>query len=185
MDYSPYYTELFRCTILGICSLLLNNTTLNVFINSGKITDFLKLFFLLVQKQKEEALKYMRDITKKEIDCNFVEGDDSDDDDDEAREIKKKLMENEEDFNDNKKELENCEFTFKGVDEFKQFSECLKSIETINPEISKQFLSSLTTKEATILQELIQLRKVIVRYNNKVFYVPRRQIKIRRTNQNN
>ena len=84
-----------------------------------------------------------------------------------------------------KKELENCEFTFKGVDEFKQFSECLKSIETINPEISKQFLSSLTTKEATILQELIQLRKVIVRYNNKVFYVPRRQIKIRRTNQNN
>ena len=185
MDYSPYYTELFRCTILGICSLLLNNTTLNVFINSGKITDFLKLFFLLVQKQKEEALKYMRDITKKEIDCNFVEGEDSDDDDDEAREIKKKLMENEEDFNDNKKELENCEFTFKGVDEFKQFSECLKSIETINPEISKQFLSSLTTKEATILQELIQLRKVIVRYNNKVFYVPRRQIKIRRTNQNN
>ena len=185
MNYCSYYTEVFRCTILGMCSLILNANTLNAFIASGKIVEFVKLFFLLMLKQKEQELKYMRDMTKKEIDCNFIEGEDSDDEDDDVRDIKRKLLANEEEFKDNKKELEQCEFTFKGIDEYKQFAECLKHIETVNQEVSKQFIESLSQKENSLLQELVQMKKVCVRYNNKVFLVPRKQIKIRRSNQTN
>ena len=36
----------------------------------------------------------MRDVTKKEIDCNFIEGEDSEDEDDDVRDIKRKLLAN-------------------------------------------------------------------------------------------
>ena len=177
-----YYTELFKCIILGMCSLLINKNTLSIFIQTEKISGFIRLFFRMLWRQKEEETKNLKELMKKEINCNFVEGEESDDDDldEEERQIKEEQKLLIDEFTENKIEIKQCEISFSAVDEFQEFVNCLQNLEINNPTIIAQFKESLTPQEVIALKELVHVRKIQVTYNNTTLNVPRRTVRIKR-----
>ena len=177
-----YYTELFKCIILGMCSLLINKNTLSIFIQTEKISGFIRLFFRMLWRQKEEETKNLKELMKKEINCNFVEGEESDDDDldEEERQIKEEQKILLDEFSENKIEIKQCEISFAAVDEFQEFVNCLQNLEINNPTIVAQFKESLTPQEVVALKELVHVRNIKVTYNNTTLNVPRRTVRIKR-----
>ena len=177
-----YYTELFKCIILGMCSLLINKNTLSIFIQTEKISGFIRLFFRMLWKQKEEETKNLKELMKKEINCNFVEGEESDDDDldEEERQIKEEQKILLDELSENKTEIQQCEISFAAVDEFQEFVNCLQNLEINNPTIVAQFKESLTPQEVVALKELVHVRNIKVTYNNTTLKVPRRTVRIKR-----
>ena len=177
-----YYTELFKCIILGMCSLLINKNTLSIFIQTEKISGFIRLFFRMLWRQKEEETKNLKELMKKEINCNFVEGEESDDDDldEEERQIKEEQKILLDELSENKIEIKQCEISFAAVDEFQEFVNCLQNLEINNPTIVAQFKESLTPQEVVALKELVHVRNIKVTYNNTTLNVPRRTVRIKR-----
>ena len=177
-----FYVDLFKCVILGFCSLLRNANTFNNLVKNDKIVVVLTIFLRLLWKQKEEETKSMKKLIESETNCNFI-GEDSDDEDDfeESQKTKKYFKHEDEDYQENKDIIKKCEIGFENVDEFNEFVVCLKNIETQNPKIIENFVTSLHPNEQYVLKELTHIRKIQVQYNNQTLNIPRRTVKIKRS----
>lgn len=180
-----FYVDLFKCVILGFCSLLRNDNTFNSLVKNEKIVTVLAIFLRLLWRQKEEETRSIKKLMENETNCNFIgEGSDDEDDFEESQKTKKYFKGEDDDYQENKDIITKCGIGFENVDEFNEFVVCLKNIETKNPKITEAFFASLHPNEQLVLKELTHIRKIQVQYNNQTLNIPRRTVKIKRSQPN-
>jgi hypothetical protein len=176
-----YCITISKCIILGICSILKNINCLEDLINKNLLNDLIKTLYFLILKQKNEQIQENKNLMKKELDCNFVEEEESSDDDEED-------FEDSDEYEDVKKETEN---TIKEISEinnsdvYEYFTNSMKNLEEINKPIVLNFINSLNEIEKKNLENIIHTRQVKVNYNDQTIYIPRRTVKIIRNTPNN
>ena len=175
-----YCISLVKCIILGICSILNNNKCLSDLINNNLLNDLIKTLYSLVVKQKNEEIQENKNIMKKELKCNFVEEEESSDDDED--------FEDSDESEDKKKEIDKIIKEISNInnsDIYQYFTNSMKNLEEINKPIVINFINSLSDIEKKNLENIIHTRQILINYNNQIFYIPRRTVKIKRGTPNN
>ena len=176
-----YCITISKCIILGICSILKNINCLEDLINKNLLNDLIKTLYFLILKQKNEQIQENKNLMKKELDCNFVEEEESSDDDEED-------FEDSDEYEDVKKETENTIKEISDInnsDVYEYFTNSMKNLEEINKPIVLNFINSLNEIEKKNLENIIHTRQVKVNYNDQTIYIPRRTVKIIRNTPNN
>ena len=181
LESESYCTSITKCIILGICSILKIENCLSDLINNKILDDLIKTLYYLIEKQKNEEIKENKNIMKKELNCNFVEEEESSDDDDED-------FEDFDEYEDKKKEIENAIKEISDInnsDIYQYFTNSMKNLEEINKPIVINFINSLNDVEKKNLENIIHTRQIQINYNNQIFYIPRRTVIIKRRTPNN
>ena len=118
---------------------------------------------------------------KKELNCNFVEEEESSDDDDED-------FEDFDEYEDKTKKIENAIKEISDInnsDIYQYFTNSMKNLEEINKSIVINFINSLNDVEKKNLENIIHTRQIQINYNSQIFYIPRRTVIIKRRTPNN
>ena len=162
--YSDYQ---FKILILCLCHIINSN----IFpMNSN---EFIYLTLKLLIKQRKNESIQLKTILKNEIDCNFVE---EDEDQEEESEDRNELNEKKEIRELISKTLNE----YKDVDEFKEFSQCIKKYRENNNEKYESFIQSLDDKTREMLLNIIQTSRITVQSDNVQFSIPRRIVKLKK-----
>ena len=135
--------------------------------------EFIYLTLKLLIKQRKNESSQLKAILKNEIDCNFVEEDEYNE---EESEDKNEL--------DDKKEIKELISKtineYKDVDEFKEFSQCIKKYRENNTEKYESFIQSLDDKTREMLFNITQTCRITVQSDNIEFSIPRRIVKLKK-----
>ena len=146
LESESYCISISKCIILGICSILKNINCLEDLINKNLLNDLIKTLYFLILKQKNEQIQENKNLMKKELNCNFVEEEESSDDDDED-------FEDFDEYEDKKKEIENAIKEISDInnsDIYQYFTNSMKNLEEINKPIVINFINSLNDIEKKI-----------------------------------
>ena len=159
---------LYKCTILGLCSMLKENYCKQKLNENQNMRLFLlQSFVKLVEKHKKEQVDQLNKLMKRETDCNFIEEEkeeeDEEDEDDDIEEVK-----------DVAKEILDTNENIKNADEYKFFSEVIKDIKNNDKDTFKLLNNNWRGK----LDELLFVRNVNISYKGKQYNVPRKTVKI-------
>lgn len=87
--FSSYQT---KSVIIGLCSLLKNEQIVKEVPNL--LPNYLNLLLILLNKQKQEESKKLKQALKNEVSCNFIDSDDEEDEESEEENIGAKLLDN-------------------------------------------------------------------------------------------
>ena len=165
IDFNSNYE--FKILILCLCHII--NT--NIFnMNSNEFIDL--TFKLLIKQRRNESIQ-LKTIFKNEIDCNFVEEDEEKEDESEDKN----------ELNEKKEIKELISKTineYKNVDEFKEFSQCIKKYRENNNEKYESFVQSLDDKSREMLLNIMQTCRITVQSDNLQFSIPRKIVKIKK-----
>ena len=165
IDFNSNYE--FKILILCLCHII--NT--NIFnMNSN---EFIYLTLKLLIKQRKNESSQLKAILKNEIDCNFVEED----------EYNEEESEDKNELNEKKEIKELISKTineYKNVDEFKEFSQCIKKYRENNNEKYESFVQSLDDKSREMLLNIMQTCRITVQSDNLQFSIPRRIVKLKK-----
>jgi hypothetical protein len=135
--------------------------------------EFIDLTFKLLIKQRRNESIQLKTIFKNEIDCNFVEEDEEKEDESEDKN----------ELNEKKEIKELISKTineYKNVDEFKEFSQCIKKYRENNNEKYESFVQSLDDKSREMLLNIMQTCRITVQSDNLQFSIPRKIVKIKK-----
>jgi len=165
---SNYIILLYKCTILGLCSILKENYCKQKLNENQNMRLFLlQSFVKLVEKHKKEQVDQLNKLMKRETDCNFIEEEkeeeDEEDEDDDIEEVK-----------DLAQEILNANENIKNADEYKFFSEIIKDIKNND----KEAFNLLNNNWRGKLDELLFVRNVSISYKGKQYNVPRKTVRI-------
>ena len=170
----PKYNPLLgKCIILGICGILNDKTWLE-YLDSNKEKKISLLITLLnfVVKHKDQKIIIFNKLIEKELESNcldyntiYDEKEDKESDTD-LNEIIGQIIKGN-DYNINK-------------DEFKYFSQIMKSIRENNKEVYNSVINLSLLGNFSFIEELFKVRNIKIKYNNKEFTVPRRIVRITR-----
>ena len=108
--------------------------------------------------------------------------------------LKIQMNDDDEDFEDSdesedkKKEIDKIIKEISNInnsDIYQYFTNSMKNLEEINKPIVINFINSLSDIEKKNLENIIHTRQILINYNNQIFYIPRRTVKIKRGTPNN
>ena len=141
------------------------------------IVSILVLIFKYLLRQKNEENSYMKNLMKKDLNCNFIK-DTSDIEEDNNNEI-------EEDEKTNLNEIlnyQNINYSLNwipnnNIDEFETFVKCILNI---NNEIKNNFRYNLSEYEKLMFNDLIHTRRISIEYKKIKMTVPRRIVHIKK-----
>ena len=111
---------------------------------------------------------------KKELNCNFVEEEENSDDF-----IDYIPLENEKELVD---ETINENENIKNSDIYQYFTNAMKNLENYDKNLVDNFVHSLSEQNKNALENLIHTRQVKINYKEEEIFIPRRTVKIKRTN---
>ena len=163
-----YIILLYKCVILGLCSMLKENYCKQKLSENQNMRIFLlQSFVRIVEKHKKEQVDQLNKLMKRETDCNFIEEDkeeeDEEDEDDDIEEVK-----------DLAQEILDANENIKNADEYKFFSEVIKDIKNNDQDTFKLLNNNWRGK----LDELLFVRNVNITYKGKQYFVPRKTVRI-------
>ena len=178
-DY--YYKDFSKCHIFALYSLLINETLFNKIKDKYNPLMLLNNLFDSTCWQKKEEIKHLKEKMKNEVDCNFVE-----EDEEEENKFNSKgfLCDNLEE-EDIEELIDKCAFSYLQIDEFEYFTKCLQYLQQNKSELFKQFIDQLNDIKKFALNEIVHVRKMQIKYEDKILFIPRRAVKIKRRNMNN
>ena len=170
-----YSISLGKCVVLGICSILNNSFCIEELRKNNKLNYLINSLFELVIKQKKSETAENKNLMKKELNCNFVEEDENSDSDfidyieleDEKELIDEKINDNE---------------NIKNSDIYQYFTNTMKNLENYDKNLVDNFVHSLSEQNKNALENLIHTRQVKINYKEEEIFIPRRTVKIKRTN---
>ena len=172
-DYNPI---LGKCIILGICGILSDKTCIDYLnANMDKKIYILKIFVRFVFKHKEEKKTILNKLMKKEMKCNFVESESEEEYEEEEEEIDDEFNEKVEQALSSNNNINNC-------DEFKYFAQIMIYLRENNTNIYNHLVEQFMTGKKNNLEELLKVRNIKIKYNDKELTVPRKTVKIIRKN---
>ena len=159
---------LYKCIILGLCSMLKENYCKQKINENQNMRLFLlQSFVKLVEKHKKEQVDQLNKLMKRETDCNFIEEEkeeeDEEDEDDDIEEVKNLAQ-----------EILDANENIKNADEYRFFSEVIKDIKNNDIEAFKLLNNNFRGK----LEELLFVRNVNISYKGKQYNVPRKTVRI-------
>ena len=173
-DYNPL---LGKCIILGICGILSDKTCLEYLnANMEKKIYILKTFIRLVLKHKEEKKIILNKLMKKEMKCNFIESDNEEEEEEEEEE------EIDDDFSEKVEKAMSSNNNINNCDEFKYFSQIMLYIKENNTDIYSHLTEQFMPGKRNSLEDLLKVRNIKIKYNDKELTVPRKTVKIIRIN---
>ena len=177
----PYYSLLGKCDVLSLCSIIRNQTILNILCNdSNQKLFFLKLLINIIIKHKEESVKIQTKLTNSEIKCGFI----NDDDDDNEQSEDDSLKDSDNGFDSSfyeiiKNCLKNNSFVMNN-DEFKIFSDTLYQIKSNDQILFDNLFKNFNKRDSKTVRDLLFVRNIKVEYNGEKYDIPRRTLKIKR-----
>ena len=174
ISYPDYNPILGKCIILGISSILNDKYCINYLdTNKQKKLSILKIFIIFLINHKKEKDIILEKLMKKETKCNFVEEEENEDEEFEEEEF-------DTDFNDKIENALSGDNNIKNSDEFKYFSQVMKFVKEKDPEIYDELINKIFKGIKNTIENLIKIRNIKIKYNEKEITVPRRMVRIKR-----
>ena len=174
LNYPHYNPLLGKCIILGVCGILTDQTCMQNVSDNGKFV-LLNTFLSFVINHKKEKIKILIKLMEKELNCNFIEDDDHEENEEEDEEI-------DVEFNEKIEKILLGDNNINNSDEFKYFTQVMRLIKENNSNIYNTIIEQTLKGKEEILENLYKIRNIKVKYNNKELTVPRKTVKIIRTN---
>ena len=173
LDIKKYKIYLGKTIILGFLNIIMTEQFKDIDI----IVSILVLIFKYLLRQKNEENSYMKNLMKKDLNCNFIK-DTSDIEEDNNNDI-------EEDEKTNLNEIlnyQNINYSLNwipnnNIDEFETFVKCILNI---NDEIKNKFRDNLSEYEKLMFNDLIHTRRISIEYKKIKMTVPRRIVHIKK-----
>ena len=169
-----YSISLGKCIVLGICSILNNPFCIEELRKINQLNFLINSLFELVVTQKKSEIAENKHLMKKELNCNFVEEEENSDDF-----IDYIPLENEKELVD---ETINENENIKNSDIYQYFTNAMKNLENYDKNLVDNFVHSLSEPNKNALENLIHTRQVKINYKEEEIFIPRRTVKIKRTN---
>ena len=176
INYPDYNTLLGKCIILGICGMLSDKTCLEFFNkNRDKKIYILTLFIYFVFNHKKEKNIILNKLMKKEMNCNFIEEDEEEEEEEEEEEV-------DDEFYEQVAQALSSNDNINNSDEFQFFSQIMKYIRDNEKDIYNYLDQKHSSNTKSNIEELIKVRNIKIKYNNKELTVPRKTVSIIRMN---
>lgn len=175
INYPDYNPLLGKSIILGICGMLSDKTCLE-YLNKEQERKLyiLKTFINLVFNHKKEKITILNKLMKKEMKCNFVESDE-----DEYEEEEEEI---DDEFNEKVETALSLSENINSSDEFQFFSKIMMYFKETEKDIYDHLIQQNSTNKRNLLEDLLKVRNIKIKYNNKEFTVPRKTVIIKRNN---
>ena len=168
MTTNDYIVLLFKCIILGLCSIFKEKYCLEK-LNSDENINLLMLQILakLIEKHRKQQVDQLNKIMKRETNCNFIEESEFEEEEDEESEEL-------EDFKETIKEIFSENENIKNADEYNYFGGIMNELKKSN----NKTYESLNTSLGGNLDELMLIRNIKIKYKGKDYKVPRKTVQI-------
>lgn len=177
--HSPYQIKML---IIGICSIIKNETILKIF--SNIISYLLTFSFHFLKKLKKFESKVLKNRNNTVHKLKIIDSDDEDDESEEEIEDPHENSQEQEEENtkDELKEIEGRTINpYSTIDEFKLFRESVLFLKEKYVMIYNQWYDDYEDEDLIKLNDIIYTSRVTITNDKEVINIPRKIVKIKKT----
>ena len=193
IDYEIIVVSHLRMLIIGICNVIVNSSIIDNY--SRMISHLITIAYHFLKKLKYFERKMLKHKDKKHFKENIINSDDesSEDVEDEkdSEEKERSQNENDNDFSQNKlndyNEIENRAISmFQTIDEFKTFKDTVEIIKNKYTPIYNSWYDDFSElNDIQKFNDILHTTRSKIQKDNTVIHIPRKILKIKRSNINN
>ena len=177
--YSPYQV---RMLIIGMCSIIQNETIIKIY--SNIIPQIMNYCFSFLKKLKKCESIILKKKTKGEMKLTLIDSDEEDNEEDEGINEDNKEQEEEESLYEYKEMDERGLNSYKTVDEFRLFRESVQFLQSKFTMVYNQWQDEIDDIEMVTLKDIINTTRIAIETQNDVVTVPRKILRIKKSTPN-